>query len=158
MDIISTASNIRTGTNPTYTHINFLAFYPQFGQNKLGDRTVPLAIIDVYINLANACLKQVRWQDYWEVAMGLFTAHFVTLWLQSYVDINNDSNNAMAVMEAGKARGLNTSESVGDVSVGTDYGLIGNDIEGWAAWKLTTYGIQLATFGKLVGMGNMYVY
>jgi hypothetical protein len=38
------------------------------------------------------------------------------------------------------------------------FATIADDLEGWAAWKLTTFGQQLATFGKLIGSGGMVVW
>lgn len=116
---------------------------------------IPVFIINMYIGLANNCVRQARWRSYWVVGMGWFIAHFLTLYLQSTTSATSPASKVIA---AGQARGLTTSKSVGDVSGGYDYNLIGQDLNGWAAWKLTVYGQQLATIGKLVGKGNMYVY
>jgi hypothetical protein len=116
---------------------------------------VPVFMVNMYIGLANNCIRQARWRSYWVAGMGWFIAHFLTLYLQS---ITSATSPASKVIAAGQARGLTTSKSVGDVSGGYDYNLIGQDLNGWAAWKLTVYGQQLATIGKLVGKGNMYVY
>jgi hypothetical protein len=163
--IISDASNIKGGSNPSFQVSDFLAMYPQFAQESFvspnqidiapNPNVVPEFIIQMYIDLANASIKQTRWQGYWQIAMGWFIAHFCTLYLQGIADANSDAN---AVLAAGQAKGLNTSESVGDVSVSIDYNLIAQDLNGWAAWKLTVYGQQLATIGKLVGKGGMYVW
>jgi hypothetical protein len=148
-------SNVRTGTNPSYTLTDFLTQYPQFGQDSNGNYIVPQGILEMYLSLANACIKQVRWNAYWQQAMGWFMAHFCTLYLQGTA---NPNSGAAAVLKAGQTRGLETSVSVGDVSTSTDYSIITNGIDGWAAWKLTAYGTQLATIGRLVGKGNMYVW
>lgn len=153
--IIGEASNIRTGSNPAFLLSDFLAIYPQFGPDSNGVDMVPKLIIQMFIDLADACINEARWHSYWKMGMGWFIAHFCTLYLQGLADPNGG---AAAAMAAGQAKGLNTSESVGDVSVSMDYNQIGQDLEGWAAWKLTIYGQQLATIGKLVGKGGMYVY
>lgn len=161
--IIGDASNIKTGSNPPFLVADFLEMYPQFSKQSFVSQSqlditpnlVPQTMIKMYIDLANASLNQRRWQSYWQVAMGWFVAHFCTLYLQGIANPNSDAN---TVLEAGKAKGLNTSESVGDVSVSVDYNLIAQDLNGWAAWKLTIYGQQLATIGKLVGKGGMYVW
>ena len=111
-------------------------------------------VIQMYINLANACIMQARWNTSWQIAMGWFIAHFCTLYMQSMVTPNSP---ASAVLAAGQAKGLDTSQSVGDVSVSTDYNSIGEDLNGWAAWKLTVFGQQLATMGKFIGKGGIYV-
>lgn len=148
--IIGDASNIRTGSNPPFLLADFVAQYPQFVA-----AVIPDVIVQMYIDLADACIKEARWHTSWKVAMGLFVAHFCTMYLQGTAD---PASGAAAVLAAGQAKGLNTSESVGDVSVSMDYNTIAQDLEGWAAWKLTIYGQQLATIGKLVGKGGMYIY
>lgn len=153
--IISNASNIITGTNPLYTTDDFFTVYPQYGPDTSGNYLVPLTILQMYINLANACLSQARYQDSWQLCMGFFVAHFATLFLQGTASAGSPAG---AVLEAGKAQGLITSESVGDVSDSIDYNAIANDLNGWAAFKLTVYGQQLATIGKLLGKGCMMVW
>ncbi len=153
--IIGTASNVRTGDNPSFLFSDFIIMYPQFGPASDDTFLVPEIIIQMYIGLADACIKEVRWKAYWKFATGWFVAHFVTLYLQGTADPNSG---AAAVLAVGQAKGLNTSESVSDVSVSMDYAEIGKDLDGWAAWKLTIYGQQLASVGKLVGKGGMYVY
>lgn len=148
-------SNLRTGTNPPYALSDFTAMYPQFGANAQGQYLVPATVIQAYINLANASLQESRWHDSWQLAMGWFVAHFCTLYLQGTADPNSGAG---AVLAAGQAKGLDTSQSVGDVSASTDYNAIAKDLDGWAAWTLTIYGQQLATMGKLMGKGGMYVY
>jgi hypothetical protein len=155
MSILDDASNIRTGDNPAYVLSDFVAMYPQFGAPTVGSPVVPTAVLNSFIALAHASIKEARWCDMWSIAMGYFVAHFATLWLQGFADVNSGAN---AILAAGQAKGLNVSESVGDVSVSTDYNAIAQDLDGWAMWKTTVYGQQLATFGKLVGKGGMYVY
>ena len=153
--IVSNASNLRAGENPSYALGDFLSVYPQFGPDTNGNYVVPTTILQMFINLANASLQESRYHDAWALCMGYFVAHFATLWLQGTA---NAGSSATQVLAAGKAQGLDTSESVGDISVSTDYSAIANDLNGWAAWKLTIYGQQLATIGKLVGKGGMLVW
>ena len=153
--LIGQASNIRGGTNPPFLLADFLVAYPQFGPDSEGKDIVPQTVVQMYLDLANACIKETRWHSYWATAMGWFVAHFCTMYLQGAADPNSG---AAAAIAAGQAKGLDTSEAVDGVSVSMDYELIGRDLEGWAAWKLTIYGQQLATIGKLVGKGGMYVY
>ncbi|WP_088832728.1 DUF4054 domain-containing protein [Paenibacillus tyrfis] len=153
--IIGEASNIRIGSNPPFSLGDFLTVYPQFGPDANGQTVVPQQIVQMYINLADACVMEARWHAYWQTAMGWFIAHFCTLFLLGAADPNGG---AAAALAAGQAKGLNTSESVGDVSVSMDYGEIGKDLDGWAAWKLTIYGQQLATIAKMLGRAGMYIY
>lgn len=152
--LTATASNVFSGTNPSYALSDFIVVYPQFGPNADGNYLVPTIILQMYVDLANACVKQVRYRSYWALCMGFFIAHFATLFLQGTA---SPGSSAAQVLEAGKAQGLTTSESVGDVSVSTDYGTIAASLSGWAAWNLTIFGQQFATIGKMVGMGGMYV-
>ncbi|GED71179.1 hypothetical protein BRE01_48810 [Brevibacillus reuszeri] len=153
--LIGAASNIRTGSNPTFAFEDFIAVYPQFGPNAEGAYVIPQLVVQMYIDLASASIQEARWHSYWTVAMGWFIAHFCTLYLQGTADPNSG---AAGVLKAGQTRGLATSKSVADVSVSTDYSAIAQDLDGWAAWKLTIYGQQLATIGRIVGKGGMYVY
>ncbi len=139
-------SNIQQGTNPSYAVSDFLAFYPQFASSP------NQSIIQTFISMANASLQQTRWQTGWQFAMSLYVAHFCTLYLQTLTY----APTAVAVFEAGKAQGVITSESAGDVSYSSDANIA--SVPGWAAWNLTVYGQQLATIGKLMGKGGMFVY
>jgi hypothetical protein len=55
----------------------------------------------------------------------------------------------------GLAGGIQTSKSVGDVSVG--YSVL-NALEDWGAWNLTVYGQQLATMARVIGSGPMVIW
>ena len=152
--IVATASNVFPGTNPSYALSDFIAMYPQYGPNADGDYLVPTLILQMYTDLANACVKQVRYRSSWALCMGFFIAHFATLYLQG---IASPGSSAAQVLDAGRAQGLTTSESVDGVSVSTDYSTIAASLGNWAAWNLTVYGQQFATIGKMVGMGGMMV-
>jgi hypothetical protein len=157
-NIIATAGNVVDGVNPAYTLSDFYTAYPAFAGRTVDAATTYLVdpvIIQMYIDLASACIKQARWHSYWKVAIGWFVAHFVTLDLQSMADANSS---AAKVIANAQSRGLMTSKSVGDVSVSYDFNSISTDLDGWAAWKLTSYGQRLATVGKLAGKGGMYVW
>ena len=147
--IIAEAANLRGGDNPNYTTETFLARYPQF------EGKVPEAFLDMYIGLANASLSYKRYFDAWEMVMGLFIAHFCTLYLQTAVDANST---AAEILTAGELRGLQTSKSVGGVSYSYDYGTALAGLDAWGGWTTTAYGVQLATLAKLYGKGGMVVW
>jgi hypothetical protein len=115
---------------------------------------LPAMVLQMYINLATASINQARWHSYWKTAIGWFVAHFCTLYLQSMA---SPGSSAAQVVSAGQARGLMASKGVGDVSVSYDYSSIASDLDGWAQWKLTLFGQQLASIGKLVGKGGTVV-
>lgn len=113
---------------------------------------IPFVVLLAYIALASSSLIQPRWLEMWPVAMSLFVAHFATLWLQS--DGQGAANAAQAATQ-GIAAGIRVAKSVGDVSV--NYQPV-EGIAEFAAWNLTSYGQQLATFAKGVGMGPLFLW
>lgn len=146
----SSGGNIASGTNDPYTSDNFYATFPHF------KGVIDVNIVDMFVPMANAAVNQGKWNSAWSYGMALFIAHFATLYLQTLGD--SSSPDANAVIANAQARGLQTSESVGEVSVSQDFSTIANDLKGWAAWNLTSYGQQFATFAKMTGKGGMYVY
>jgi hypothetical protein len=44
---------------------------------------LPIAVIQLYLNLATASLQFNRWQEQWYLAMGWFIAHYCTLYAQT---------------------------------------------------------------------------
>jgi hypothetical protein len=113
---------------------------------------VPLAVVNAYIALASASLLQPRWGDAWQIAMGLYVAHFVTLWLRSDGDTYSTPGKAAA---AGLARGITVSKSAGGVSQGLQ---VTPGLEAWGSWTQTSYGEQLASMAKVVGSGPIWIY
>lgn len=153
LDYLATAAaGIRFGENPDYELDDFLEMYPQFGPSD-GVWPVPEVVLTVYLNLASACLAYERWQDSWAFAMGLFIAHYATLYLQSSASVG-DSKSKIA--SAGISKGIQASKSVGDVSV--SYQMIVTGWESWGAWNLTLFGQQFITMAQVVGMGPVYVW
>lgn len=148
--LMADAANIRDGANPPFTLEEFKEIYPQFkGQ------AVPDVVLAMYLELAHNAIKEARWHSYWKMAMGLFIAHFATLWAMGTAESNST---AADVVSAGEARGLVTSKSAGGVSISVDYGTIASGLNAWAAWNATQYGTQLATLAKMVGKGGMQIW
>lgn len=112
---------------------------------------VPLAIVQAYLNLANASLMSSRWREAWPIAMALYVAHYLTLYLQT--DANPNPTAAQAVT-TGLQRGLAVSKAVGDTSIGLE-AITG--LEEWGAWTLTQYGLQLISMARVVGSGPIYI-
>lgn len=136
-NIAGVAANIRAGENPPFTVEYFLSLYPNFSE-------VPTEVIQIYIDLAQNSIMEGRFRSSWKLVIGWFVAHFCTLWLR-----DRESG--------GEVVGITTSESVDGVSYTTDTTAIMQDLNGFAAWKTTSYGIQLATLAKLYGKGGMVV-
>ncbi|MDU4960192.1 MAG: DUF4054 domain-containing protein [Sporomusaceae bacterium] len=163
--IIAAASNLRSGDNPPYTIEDFYALYPAYAPREtpspdpeMPPETAYLVdpgIVGMYISLAAAVVKESRWRRHWKLAIGLFVAHFLTLYLQSLTDTGST---AAQVVAAGQTRGLVASKAVGDVSVSYDFSTVAQGLDGWAAWNLTTFGQQYATLARMIGKGGMYVW
>jgi len=149
--ITSAASNIIVGTNPPFTINNFLNIFPQFGPEINENYQY---ILNMFIGMANACLIYNRWQSKWQYGMALYTAHFYTLYLETLSGLNQTLGQVVA---AGSAQFPKASKSVGDVSVSYDVTSVTSDLNGWAAWKSTTFGVQLATLARLLGKGGMFI-
>jgi hypothetical protein len=111
---------------------------------------VPLIVIQTYLNLANASLMSSRWREAWPLAMSLYIAHFLTLFLQT--DGNPQTTAGQAVTN-GLQAGILTSQSADGVSMGIQPLAA---LDNWAAWTLTSYGTQLATMARVVGAGATY--
>jgi hypothetical protein len=87
--------------------------------------------------------------------MSYFVAHFCIITMQGRM--TPESTEAQ-VLSAAQAKGLVSSKSAGDVSLSYDFSAMMDDLQGWAQFKLTTYGIQYASLAKIYGRGAIYVY
>lgn len=149
---IAIASNIRDGENPEYAISDFRAVMPAFTEQVIPDEQ-----LQHFIDMAQAVVKEARWHGLWREGMRLYIAHFVTL----YLSTPQDAPSRDALVGAGQMKGAATSKSVDGVSVSFDTSQNAsalNDLDGWGAFKLTTYGAQFATLAKAVGKGGMYVW
>ncbi len=143
------ASNIKTQENPLYTLNDFLTFYPQFAG------LLPDVVLNSFLELGQACVAKQRFGKMWQLAIGLFIAHFCTLYLQNVAEPGTE---AADVVNAAQAAGVVTSESADGVSYSMDTSMLSQDLAGWAAFKLTSFGSQFATIAKLVGKGGIYIW
>ncbi len=221
------SDSVTINQNATITGSTALQVYEQ--------APIPVAVIQLYLNLAQASLVEERWEDSWYISMALFIAHYCTLYaksdstevmetlttalhgetpsgavpgtvytlsgpppgsgLQSLTKnglflvpgtdytlggqtitlptatvggdvlwatwpvqtqtFTSGAPSGAAIAAQGLAGGIQTSKSVGDVSVG--YQALAS-LESWGAWNLTSYGQQLATMAKIIGMGPMGIY
>ncbi len=142
------AANIPTGENPEYTISDFRQSMPAFTEEIISDEN-----LQPYIDMASAVVRQARWHSMWKLGMGLFIAHFVTLFL----GMPAAGASADEITGSSKSGGLISSESTGGVSVSYDHSSAASDLTGWGAWKLTDYGIQYATLARMIGKGGMLV-
>ena len=116
---------------------------------------MPSIVLDMYLELAHNAVKQSRYHSYWKMAMGLFIAHFTTLWVMGNAD---PASGAAGIIKAGEQKGLVTGKSVDGVSVSKDYNTITSGLDGWAAWNMTTYGTQLASLARLTTKAGVQIW
>lgn len=145
--LVSKASNIK-GEKGGYTVHDFLSMYPQF------TGIIPDEVLDMYVELGRSCVAKDRYHSMWKAAIGLFVAHFCTLYLES---MRPEGAGASAVLESASAAGMVTSESADGVSYSRDNSAL-SDLAGWAAFKMTAFGVQFAAIARLAGKGGMYVW
>ena len=111
---------------------------------------VPLAVIQLYLNLAYVSLMQSRWRESWQLGMALYIAHYLTLWCQTE---GNAQTTANQIVANSLQAGITVSQGADGVSQGLQ---VLSRLENWAAWTLTQYGVQLATLARVVGAGPVY--
>ena len=138
--VIARAAGIYSTTdNPEYTSDNFLRAYPQFS-------ILDISVVDAWVGIAHQCVKYSLWDKTWELGMGLFIAHFLTLYQQT---IEEDLGNP--VLSKGLSKGLIASESVGGMSVSYDLGSLTSEFDGWGTFKQTIFGQQYVHFLQMMG-------
>lgn len=121
--------------NPAYTVRDFRAAMPIFTAEKAPD-----ALVETYLEMAHAVVREPVWHSLWREGMRLFVAHFLSLYLEGVP----------------QAAGTVASERVGEVSVSYDSAASG-DLKGWAAWRETSYGRQFATLARTFAKPGLYV-
>lgn len=146
--LIAQASNIKREGHPDYTAETYLALYPQF------TGVIPEEVLNMYVDLGVSCTNPQRFGKMWKHAVSLFIAHFCTLYMQS---MQPEGTAAASVVAAASSAGMVTSESADGVSYSRDGSAL-NDLSGWAAFKMTTFGVQYATIARMAGRGGMYVW
>ena len=115
---------------------------------------VPEQMLDMFITQANDSVLPSRWGSMWRYAVGLYIAHFASLYLKTY-SLGSDS----VAQAAGRADqvGAVKSAAMGDTSISYDNSAVAAGTEKWGAWNATQYGSQLVTMARMVGMGGMFV-
>lgn len=146
------AANIGQGRGD-YTAEQFQADYPQFFTAE-GEPLLPLPMLQQVIDMANTAVQPDKWLDSWRFAVGLYAAHYVTLYLRSYAP---GSETAAAAAASGALVGVVKSATLGDSSVTYDTSAITAGTEDWGDLNSTTYGQMLANRAKLIGLAGMTV-
>ena len=145
------AANIGQGRGD-YTVEQFQADYPQFFTAD-GISLLPPSMLCKIIDMANTAVQPDKWLDEWRFAVGLYTAHYVTLFLRGYSPSSDSPQQAAA---SGALVGVVKSATLGDSSVTCDTSAITAGTEDWGDLNSTTYGQMLANRAKLIGAAGSY--
>lgn len=146
------AANLGHGKG-TYTVEQFRADYPQFFTAE-GVSLLPPSMLCKVIDMANTAVQPDKWLDEWRFAVGLYTAHYVTLFLRSYAPSNETPQQAAA---SGALVGVVKSATLGDSSVTYDTSAITAGTEDWGDLNSTTFGQMFANRAKLIGLAGTLV-
>lgn len=144
-------------TQGNYTAEQFQQDFPQFftlgTEENPSVCLVPATMLTEIINMANACVQPDKWLESWRYAVGLYVAHYATLYLRTYAESNATPQQAAA---SGALVGVVKSATLGDSSVSYDTTAVTKGTEDWGDLNSTTYGQMLANRAKLVGLGGSY--
>ena len=144
----ATASNLRSAEYPCFTSGEFLELYPQFAS------VVPSAVLEMYVEQARNCIQRSRWKAQWKSAMGLYIAHWLTMWLWGSAP---EGSPAAVVANNGMSHGSVSSKSVDGVNVSYGQTSAASSLSGWGSYKDTLFGQQFLTMARIIGHGGMYV-
>ena len=151
--VIARASNIGRESGD-YTAEMFQADFPQFFKEN-GTPWVPAGMLSALIAQVNSSIQKDKWLESWRYAAGLYTAHLATMYLRSGMPAPSATISQAA--SAGQVIGTVKSASLGDASVSYDDSAATAGTEEWGILNATSFGQQLASMAKLVGMGGSYV-
>lgn len=139
-------------TQGNYTAEMFQEDFPQFFSTN-GTCLVPSTMLAELISMANACVQPDKWLESWRYAVGLYVAHYATLYLRTYAESSPTAAQAAA---SGALVGVVKSATLGDSSVTYDTSALTKGTEDWGDLNATTYGQMLANRAKLIGAGGSY--
>lgn len=135
-----------------YTAEQFQQDFPQFFSPD-GVSLVPCSMLTEIINMANASVQPDKWLESWRYAVGLYVAHYATLYLRAYAQSSPTAAQAAA---SGALVGVVKSATLGDSSVSYDTSALTKGTENWGDLNATTYGQMLANRAKLIGAAGSY--
>ena len=140
-------------TQGNYTAEMFQQDFPQF-YSPDGQSLVPATMLSEIISMANASVQPDKWLESWRYAVGLYVAHYCTLYLRTYAESSATPAQAAA---SGALVGVVQSATLGDSSVSYDTSALTKGTEDWGDLNATTYGQMLANKAKLIGMAGTLV-
>ena len=143
IQVVNSPTSIGVSSNAIASGIQQLVIYEA--------QIVPLAVIQLYLNLASISLMSSRWRGQWPLAMALYIAHYCTLYAQTE---GGTQTTASQIVANSLQAGITISQSADGVAQGLKPL---EALDSWAAWSLTGYGAQLATLARVVGAGAVYI-
>ena len=167
-DLFSGASRIILTDNPEYTLEMYRSDFPQIGKfisDEEADGLVPAPLFNLFLSMANACIKYDRYKTSWRYLMGLYISHFIVLWAMS-ADSSFDFTSSTTPKDKAAFRSafknalptaFPTSKTVDGLSISYDFQTLESEFAGYGTYRLTPYGQQLITLSKLYGMGGLWV-
>lgn len=145
-------------TQGNYTAEDFQQDFPQFYTAETEETPaaclVPATMLSEIISMANASVQPDKWLESWRYAVGLYVAHYCTLYLRTYAESSATPAQAAA---SGALVGVVQSATLGDSSVSYDTSALTKGTEDWGDLNATTYGQMLANKAKLIGMAGTLV-
>lgn len=156
-DLKGRASGIIDGQQGAYTTSMFIEDYPPFKSKTTGECLVPVSMMNTFLAMANDIVSPDRWGESWRLAIGLFVAHYATLYLKTIQNNPDGSSNLASAAASGQMFGVVTSASLGDASVSYDTSAATNLTTNWGQWNLTAYGQQYASLAKMMCMGGCWI-
>lgn len=159
--VVARASNIGGGAGG-YTSEMFEQDFPQFFKTTTdldtGEQTVtpflPATVLEMFVAQADEAIQPSKWLDVWRYACGLYVAHYATLYLRNFAEAPQTAAEAAAT---GSVAGVVKSATLGDSSVTYDTSAVTEALKEWGDLNATSYGQQLATRARIVGMGGTVV-
>lgn len=122
--------------------VTFRQQYPEFKDIEV----FPDPMVQLWLDLAKNILPMDRWQDLYDMGVCLVTAHHLVLAVR-------DQKAADSGGTGGAFMGMVSSKSVDSVSVSYDFSAI--TMADIGHWGMTSYGVRLMTFARMVGAGGV---
>lgn len=161
MEAFGSSSNVILTDNPPYSMADFSATFPVFKFQTVDEHGelidnfdgIPVPVFNLFLAMANASIKYDRYKSHWKYCMALFIAHYLTLFLETQAG----DPSSQAALQGAMPKGVATSKSVDGLSISYDLMGQAEDAKGYGTYKLTLYGLQLATLTRMYGSAGMWV-
>ena len=115
---------------------------------------MPENVLQMFVGIAHSVVKKTRYEELWELAIGLFIAHHSVLFLKTS---EPEGTSKERILSTSESKGLQSSKSAGSLSVSYDLSSFSSDFAGWGSYKETEFGKQFITLSKMAFAGGFYV-